>query len=295
MAGFYDSDPYHGHHRRTSHHLSPDFGASLHRSRSQGHGPRPEINIYNEQIAPTVFPPSPGLRGRSPVSLGDELLAEELAALRIARSRSRSRTDASMMPWDHRRSLSPNDLLQLQSTMEQKYELKRLQDKLDEERRKEREAAVIADYERRQREEKDNAKAAEIALIQKIEREKIEKKEREEREYNEFLRKQKEKKEKEEREKKEREEELEAAMRERLREKGFTDAQVKAMIRREKSEAPIAGSATALVPFPGRGPVYPKAHIDHLDTATLRYFGIPYEYDSVSFLLPPTNTIVWIH
>lgn len=294
----YPPDPYYNY-RRTSHHLSPDppYGASLYRSRSHGHSPRPEINIYNEQNGPVFLPPSPDLRGRTSIRIED--LEDEVAALRLAnsRSRSRARTEAAAtaaaaaaMPWGYQQpqQAAPAwyDLQREQERLKAEYELKRLQDKANADRQKQHEAELIAAYEARKRDDKDKEKAAEVALLQKIEREKREKKEREDREWDEFLRIQKEKKEEEKAEKQKKEEELEGAMRERLREHGFTDSQIAAMIaKKKKNEERPSSSSGALVSIGRQAPVYPKVHLQYLDTETLRYFGIPYEYD-VSF---PTN------
>lgn len=109
--------------RRSGAHLSADPGFSssgLHRSRSYGNGPRPEINIYNYQDQTAdqaqrnpVYPPSPDFRGRAGErerTFADDFLAvqiEEMRLDRLARSRSRGRSDAPLYEHIHHTHSTP--------------------------------------------------------------------------------------------------------------------------------------------------------------------------------------------
>lgn len=217
-------------HRRSAH-LSPDppFGSSLHRSRSYGNGPRPEINIYNYQdqvadqaqrlpvpapmppppMAIPVYAPSPEIRGRQDARLTDELLAAEIAEMRFERlarsksshSRTRARSDVAAV---HEHPAGPNYY---------KWQLEQLEkEKHDAEQRKYWEAkrkveAEEADAERKRiidahdqelRERAARQKEEERRILEKVERDKKEAKEEERRILERHERERKEAKEREE-------------------------------------------------------------------------------------------------
>lgn len=318
---------------------------SLNRTRSTGHAPTPIVNVYNDvyqdanlrsenqspPFIPAPYPPSPDFRGRR---LGDEL-ADELAEMRMERrmrSRSRGRSDASSSSGQGRSEFYKHELERLErekrdiekreewkreeARIKGEMEIKRLKDEAkkaaDDEAREAEKKRIVEDYERKQREAKEKAKAEEIRVLEKmerdkreakeqekrvmekIEREKREAKEREEREWAEFERRRKEKLEKEEKEKKEAQEKMDEAMRKRLAESNFTQSQIDAIMDKEKKKASTKTTTTttttttrALAPLRSHVPVYAKIHVDYLSTETLRYYDIPWEYDRVSQHLIP--------
>ncbi|KAI9656863.1 MAG: hypothetical protein M1821_003502 [Bathelium mastoideum] len=98
---------YHHHHHA---YLNPEanmWGNGLHRSRSHGHAPIPQVNIYQDIAQETMQRADPRLNTPSPTHsnsssrrgrrsmLDDELYLDELALERAARSRSRGRSDAA--------------------------------------------------------------------------------------------------------------------------------------------------------------------------------------------------------
>lgn len=169
----------------------------------------------------------------------------------------------------------------------------------EEHEREEDRKRIIAEYEKKQRDAADKAKAEELRIKEKLEREKREAKEKEEREWKEFERKQKEKKEKEEKEKKEEQQRLDDAMRKRLIESGLSTYQIEQIMDKEKEKKRTTTTTTtttltssrALEPFGHHQPVYAKIHTDYLSIETLRYYDIPWEYDRVSIptYLPPSH------
>lgn len=187
---------------------------------------------------------------------------------------------------------------------------------------------VISDWERRQREEEDRIKDAEAKLKakmererrdqataeqrliekmereakekkeaeqrlkEKIEREAREKKDKEKRDWEDFLRKQKEEDEKKKAEKKAEEEKIEAEMRKRLLDVGYTKNQIDVLVDPKKVaelKAQKAETQLALLNA-SRAPVYAKVHTDYLSIETLRYYDIPWKYDEVSFKNTPACT-----
>lgn len=189
------------------------------------------IYNYNDNVADAktnvpaqmpVYPPSPDPRGRADIRLGDELIAAELAALRLeARSRSRGRSDAGIM--EHPRQTSPGwykwqleqkereireaEQKRYWENQEQRWkteaDLKSAQE--DAKRKKEQEEAaaerkrLIEDYERKKIDDAQKARDEEKRLRDKFEREEREGKEK----AREEERRLKEKFEREEREAKE--------------------------------------------------------------------------------------------
>lgn len=258
---------HHSDYRRSAY-LDPGFGSGgLHRSRSTGHGPAPVINIHNRmsqendnrspspqppymppqymqppyvavpypvaQASPRVSPrASPDSRGRRLRDrLGDELeldLAELALEHRYGRSRSRGRSDASVMPgaypgmaeWQLRQREA--ELKEQSRDRRLKYEQERIENKLklealelaakqekaedaakDTEKRilenyqrklrekAEEEKRLAAEFEQKQRERKEMEKAEEQRIKDKLEKEKIAEKEKREREYREFKQREK--------------------------------------------------------------------------------------------------------
>jgi len=196
----------------------------------------------------------------------------------------------------------------LKARLKTEYELKWAKEEAERkakaEAAEEREKQIVAEYEAKKAKQAVEAKERERALLDKIEREKREKEAKEKEEYEEFLMKQKEKEEKKKREAKEAEEKLEQAMRERLLSHGYPLAQVERMIKKEKNEGTalvVAGGRDIITDTTittwngGRTPVYAKVHRDYLEIQTLREYGIPYEFDRVSYTSPtfplfPSNT-----
>jgi len=190
----------------------------LHRTRSTGHAPTPIVNVYNDVYQdanlradshsppfvamPPYAPPSPDFRGRGG-RLGDELLADELAEIRLdrrMRSRSRGRSDASSRSSDGRgrsefykheldrlerekRDIEQREAWKREEArIKAEMEINRLKDEArrasDDQKNEAERKRVIEDYERKQREAKDRAKAEESRLLERIERETREAKEK---------------------------------------------------------------------------------------------------------------------
>ena len=288
---------------RRSAHLSPPDGGGLYRTRSQGHGPVPVVNVYTDVLqdanqssrSPSLpYPPSPQMRGRRD-RLGDEF-AEEFADLalenRRLRSRSRGRSDAAMLAggndwyqWKLDEMERRASIERERERIEKEYELKKVRE--DAKRRAEEDAAkdekkrIIAEFEQKQREEEEDRKAEEKRIRDKIEQEKRDAKEKEEREWKEFLRKQREKEEDEKEEKKKEKQKVDDEMRRRLSEHGYTYSQIEQILKEKDEKA--TGISTSLTPWQGsRAPVYAKVHRDYLSIDTLKYYDIPWEYDRVS-------------
>jgi hypothetical protein len=180
--------------------------------------------------------------------------------------------------------------------LKQDYEIKALRDeekrKADEARDKEEHKRIIAEFEQRQREESEKKKAEEAQIREKIEREKREAKEKHDREYAAFLAEQEQKK-KEEKEKKEKEEEhLQDEMRKRLARFGYTHTQIEAMVKEESDKRDATKTTTITTQMTkwgeNRNPIYPKIHVKYLSVDSLRYYELPWEYDSVSNSFPTT-------
>jgi len=249
-----------------------------------------------------VYPSSPDYRGRQDVRLGDELIAAELAAMRLeARSRSRGKSDAPLYehPGWYKWQLEQKKKEEHEAEQRKYWEARR---KIEyEEAEKERER-VIAEHDRalanasakkkeeerrvieRLEREKKEAREEEKRIVEKLAREEKEREEREERQWKEFEQKQKEKKEKADRQAKAEKEKIETAMRNRLLEAGYSLEEANAMIDGKKKEKP---PATIKVPTdeivvrgrPHHVPVFAKIHKKYLDLQTLRYYNIPYEMD----------------
>lgn len=144
---------------------------------------------------------------------------------------------------------------------------------------------------RRQAEEEER-------VVGNFRRKKREAEEREVRAWAEFERRRKEKQEKQQKEEEERtkeQQQLDDAMRKRLTGSNFTQPQIdeimdKEMKRRLAMEKRLANTGftmsdnttNASRSLRSHVPVYTKVHVDHMDTETLRYYDIPWEYDPVS-------------
>ena len=283
--------------------------AGLYRTRSVGHAPAPNVYVYNDIIQDSnqsqrsnsrsppgmlvPYPPSPRYGRRESDALAEGIMDLALDNQRL-RSRSRGRSDAGarrdyyeQQYYDLERQRSYE---QERERIRQEYEIKALRDeekrKVGEAREKEERKRIIAEHDLKVREEEEDRKREEQALRDKIEREKKEAKEKEEREYNEFLLKQKQKKEEEDRKKKEEEEHLQNEMRKRLARFGYTGAQIEAMVKEESDKKNDTRTLTTTTQITRWGessnPVYPKIHVKYLSVDTLRYYELPWEYDSVS-------------
>lgn len=140
------------------------------------------------------------------------------------------------------------------------------------ERQDQDESRVIEDDEQSLSEDSENMDENEQARL-RIRRQMREKNTEEHREWNEFLLKQKQNEEEEEAKIDDAEAELE---RERLAGVERTDDQIeKEQTTRTMATAPMSGNTDP-------GPIYPKIHVKYLSLDTLRYYEVPWEYDSVS-------------
>ena len=174
--------------------------------------------------------------------------------------------------------------------IKQEYEIKALKAeekrKADEAHEKEERKRIMAEYEQRMREESEERKAEEERLRDKFEREKREAKEKKEREYAAFLAEQKAKEEEAKAKKKKEEEEFQDEMRKRLARFGYTQAQIEAMVKEEtaaKTDSRTTMTTTTMTRWNGNpNPIYPKIHMKYHAVDTLRYYELPWEYDSVS-------------
>ncbi|EKG17711.1 hypothetical protein MPH_05160 [Macrophomina phaseolina MS6] len=77
------------------------------------------------------------------------------------------------------------------------------------------------------------------------------------------------------------EERMEAELRGRLSKFGFQENQVMAMVKPGKAQQSTVASISP--PDAHQRPTYVKVHRDHLSTETLAYYGLPWEFDRVSF------------
>jgi len=245
------------------------------------------------------------------------------------RSRSRGRSEATLhdrpdfYEWQLAQKEKEIEEFNKKQLWEKDMELKRIKDaaqkKADADRAEQEQKRFIQDYEDKKRKEVERAKAEEARIkdkmerekqeakeeekriLEKIEREKREAKEREEREWKDFLRKQKEKEDKEKAEKKAEEERVQKAMRRRLEEFGYTQAQIDIMVDEEKTKKYKAEQRPARGPSPGNAvtpwkpnsPTYAKVHRDHLSIDTLIYYDVPYEFDRVR--LTTASVLVFLY
>ncbi|KAF2234620.1 hypothetical protein EV356DRAFT_532671 [Viridothelium virens] len=312
--------PAAAYHRHQQAWLNPDanmWGNGLHRSRSQGHAPVPQVNIYQDIAqdamqrgephaynAPSPAPSSP--RGRRSV-LEDDLLdvRDELVRLR---SRSRGRSDAAVYELERAREQEKMDreieLVRARDDRMRKDEEDRIEKAMaemrrrDEKEKKEKERAVEEwkmkqEKERKEKEEREMELRASIKREEedKKKREKEEeekwemkqklKKEKEKKEEEEWELKQKLKKEKKEKEEKEEEERAEELMVKRLRKAGYTEHEIEKALhpheKKDKKEKKEKIREIRAVPF--QQPTYPKIHKEYLSVDTLIYYNLPYEFD----------------
>ncbi|KAF2667549.1 hypothetical protein BT63DRAFT_426410 [Microthyrium microscopicum] len=146
---------------------------------------------------------------------------------------------------------------------------------------KEREEAAIAAYHKKQAEEKKKRED----LMAQFKREEDERKEKEKKEKEMWrLRIEKEEEDKKKK-KKEEEEKVDEAMRKKLAKFGFQNNQVEAILDDKKANALRPGQSPGNPIRPGNQlaiakPTYIRIHRNHIDVETLRYFGLPYEYDT---------------
>ncbi|KAL9092294.1 MAG: hypothetical protein Q9165_004468 [Trypethelium subeluteriae] len=257
---------YHRHHHAW---LNPDanmWGNGLHRSRSQGHAPVPQVNIYQDIAqdamqrgehsphlynAPSPAPSSPSRRGRRSV-LEDDLLDVRDELVRM-RSRSRGRSDAAWYELERARDQEKLDkeieLVRARDDQHRKHEEDKIEAALaemkrrDEKEKKEKERAV-EEWKLKQEKEKKEKEEREKELREHIKREEEEKKRKEKEEEEKWELKQKMKKEKEkkeeeewelkqklkreakEKEKKEEEERADELMAKKLRKAGYTEHEI---------------------------------------------------------------------
>jgi hypothetical protein len=152
--------------------------------------------------------------------------------------------------------------------------------------KEEADAKAIADYEKKKADEKK--KEDELKAKFKAEEEEAKRKAKEEEETWKYKFEMKEQEEKEK--KKKQEKELEEEMRRKMSKFGFQDNQIEAMLHPKKADRLPPGAlpdnpivtTTAVATATSYRPTYVKIHKDHIDIETLRYFGLPWEYDTVS-------------
>ncbi|KAK4942634.1 Multidrug resistance protein [Elasticomyces elasticus] len=277
--------------RRSGQFLDPEpqaFGVGLGprpRARSHGQSPIPQVNIYNELVQDAQHQPIIDARGRTAMRLGDELLAEQLAEMRlerIARSRSRGRSDVNILDRPHSPSYYHWQLQQVQKEAHEAEQRKLWESEEEAQRKADADAKqkAIDDYEKKKAADAKKAKEEEAALREKIAREAREQKEKEEREYKEFLALQKEKEDKAKAAKKAEEDKLAAEMKKRLSQFGLQNNQIEAIIDPKKADLlPVGGGPNKAIAWPGYQQTFIKVHHDHLSVDTLLLYGIPYEWD----------------
>ncbi|KAK8250385.1 hypothetical protein HDK77DRAFT_178838 [Phyllosticta capitalensis] len=145
----------------------------------------------------------------------------------------------------------------------------------------EKKQRIIDQYHKDKKDAAEKARAAEEALKIKMEKEAKEAAEKAKQEEEEYERKRLAKIEKEKKEKAEADEKFEKEMHERLHKMGFSEEQIQAMIKGEKAKE----NNQVIVNVGGHRhhrhgiPTYIKIHKNHLEVATLTYFGLPWEYD----------------
>ncbi|KAL1306821.1 hypothetical protein AAFC00_005478 [Neodothiora populina] len=145
--------------------------------------------------------------------------------------------------------------------------------------------------------DKREAKAEEKRIVERYEREQREQEEREEAALKEFERKRKERIEAEEKKKKAEQEKLETEMRNRLLKAGYSleDAEVVLSGKKSKKKSKSSDENVVVIEewttivhgqplapprhVPQHVPIYPRIHKKYLDTQTLIYYQIPYEFD----------------
>ncbi|KAI9700169.1 MAG: hypothetical protein M1820_006837 [Bogoriella megaspora] len=291
---------------------APPYGNGLHRSRSHGHAPAPQVNIYQDiaqdsfQRADPRYPsPSPSnspRRGRRS-ALDDDLLSvgEELAMERL-RSRSRGRSDAAWYELERVRDAEKMDkeleLAAMRRERERKEEDDRIEAaiaererhherekrerqeaidrwKLDEEKEKEKKKAEVEKWKLEEEKKKKEKEEHEKEMKALFKRQEEEKKEKEKQEWEEFLLKQKLEKEKKEKEEKEAEEKAEELMAKKMRKAGYTESEIKAALHPDKKKHHKQEKVNVVF----NQPTYPKVHKDYLSVDTLIYYNLPYEYD----------------
>ena len=148
-------------------------------------------------------------------------------------------------------------------------------------------AKAVSEWERK----KADKKREEEELRARFRAEEEEKKRKEKDEEEKWKLKIKMREEEEKAKKKAEEAKVEEEMARKLSQFGFQNNQIQAMMHpKQVSQLPIGAapgrpvvtSSTALAVLPSsRTPTYIKVHRDHIDVETLRYFGLPWEYDTV--------------
>lgn len=153
----------------------------------------------------------------------------------------------------------------------------RLKEERKQREEKEKEEAAIAHFKKKQEEEKKKK----ADLIAQYKREEEEQKEKEKREKEMWKLKLEQEKRADEEKKKKQEEEVKEEMRRKLAKVGFQDNQVEAILDPKKAEKVRPGTlpSNALV-LGNRNPTFVRVKRTHIDVETLRYYGLPWEYDS---------------
>jgi hypothetical protein len=171
---------------------------------------------------------------------------------------------------------------------ERKALVERYQSEAAAKKKKEDEAAAkaVADYEKKQADDKKKKEDLKRQfLLEEEEKKAKEKKEKEEWKAR-IAAEEKAEKDK----KKKHEKEIEDEIHKKLSVFGLQENQIEAVLKPKKAQS-LAVGLSPLNPRPaldwrGETPTYIKVHRTHIDIETLKYFGLPWEYDTVSSPFP---------
>lgn len=145
---------------------------------------------------------------------------------------------------------------------------------------------AVAEYEKKKADEKRKKEELKAEFKREEEEKKAKDKDEEEKWKAKLAAKEKEAKDK----KKAEDQKIEDAMHKKLAVYGFQENQIEAVLKPKKA-AHLPLGATPLRPRPAldwraEAPTYVKVHRTYIEVETLNYFGLPWEYDSVSFDQP---------
>jgi chemotaxis protein histidine kinase CheA len=153
-------------------------------------------------------------------------------------------------------------------------------------------AAAVAQFKKKEEDEKKKKEELKAQFKREEEEKKAKDKEEEEKWKAKIAAKEKAEKDK----KKAHEKELEDEMHRKLAVYGFQENQIEAVLKPKKVPS-LAIGLSPLHPRPAlefrtETPTYIKVKREHVDIETLRYFGLPWEYDTVSSLSPLTVFLI---
>lgn len=247
--------------------MYPNDAAGLHRSRSYGHSPAPEIHVHNQQFqehtdrgrpgyVEATYPP-PGVsylpqpiffeRPRPQPIIYEQTLAQPVVHER-SRSRSYSKTDEEAVIADYQRRKQKEA-----DEHKQAIESYKLAEAAKKQAEIEARALAIERYKQELKDKEEEDKEAEERVKHKLLEEKAEKKKLDEA--------------------------YEERMRRDLAKFGFQDNQVKAIVEHKKPEDL---RKLAVLPATHHQPVYPIISRKDLSKETLKYYKLPWRYDSDS-------------